>query len=77
MIFPLSEIEKFALSSTDIFPSIITRSNHTEMWMDYVLSDSKDISNKKWIHAYEVFMDYVEIAIKMATCDLVDRGLVK
>ena len=47
------------------------------MWMDYVLSDAKDLSEKKWIHAYEIFMDYVEIALKTATYDLVDKGLVQ
>lgn len=77
MFFPLSEIEKYALSSTDILPAIAYRSNHRESWMDYVLSDIGESSEKKRITAYDIFMDFVEEAIKVTTYDLAGKGLLK
>lgn len=76
MVFPLSEIEKYALSSTDVFPALAYRCNHRELWMDYVLGNKEEPSEKKAIPAYDSFMDYVESAIKVATKDLIDKGLI-
>ena len=76
-VLPLSQIEKYALYSRDIFPAIIDRRDDSNTWMDFNIVDCGSVSESNRIPAYENFMLYEEDLMMQVARDLVQNGLIR
>jgi len=77
LVLPLSQIEKFALYSRDIFPAIINRCDNSNTWMDFNIVDNSDESEADRIPAYENFMLYEEVLMSQVARDLIKNGIIR